>query len=213
MPKETFLFRSRPIVIQAFFGIILGIIIVVNTASTDHILHDFYVKPTIGHCYPENQDTYCTNMRELHNVPSNAQLELGDVYWKELARQALTIGLILFIIRISFSVLLRISNGARKIRPVDIFVALIWGLTASLIFLGGFLDVSYYFVQNQDVPSQLPWLNDIGLFQYTQGLFGEKDIVEIQDLYATIILSFAIIIFLWIIAMAWWVASPVKKVI
>ena len=56
---------------------------------------------------------------------SDAQLELGDIYWNEIARQAIMIGLILFIFRIAISVTLYINNGTRRIRAIDIYIALL----------------------------------------------------------------------------------------
>ena len=204
---------SKPILVQAVIGVIIGLIVVLNTAMTDHVLHDFYVKPTIGHCFPTNQDTYCTNMRALHGVDKFAQLELGEIYWNELARQAVTIGIILFIFRISISLIMHQYSGMRKIRLIDLYIAFLWGITASIIFVGGFLDLAYYDIQDEPIPSQLPWLNSQGLFQYSQDIFGEKNVVDVQDLYATMLISFGLIAFLWFIASAWWISQPIKTVI
>ncbi len=213
MVRQSFIQQTRPIWIQALFGVLIGLIVVVNTAQTDHVLHDFYVKPTIAQCFPSNQEDYCQTMRELHGVSSDAQLELGDIYWNEIARQAIMIGLILFIFRIAISATLYLNNQTRHIRLIDIYVAFLWGATASIIFIGGFLDLAYYYLQDQEIPGELAWLNDVGLFAYTQGIFGEKNLVEIEDLYITIIISFGLILVAWLFAMAWWTTQPIERVL
>ena len=211
--KQRFLQKSKPVLVQFVFGIILGTIIVVNTAQTDHVLHDFYVKPTISECFPTNQNAFCTAMRDLHGVESNAQLELGDIYWNELVRQALFIGVILFIFRIGFSLMVHHMGGMRKIHPIDLYIAVLWGLTASLIFLGGTLDYAYYIIQDEPVPDQLGWLNYKGIFLYTQGLTGDPNVVDKTDLYLSIFAMFVIIGGLWFIAMLWWYVGRVKRLI
>lgn len=211
--RQSLLQKSSPVLVQAIAGILIGIIVVTNTAITDHVLHDFYVKPTIGTCFPSNQEDYCMMMRELHGVHSMAQLELGDIYWQELNRQAIFIGVILFIFRFSITLMYEVYNGTRKIRLIDVYIAFLWGITASLIFIGGFLDLAYYLVQDEPIPETLPWLNDVGIFQYTQGIFGDPDVVDIQDLYISILITFKGIILLWVLGAIWWSQSNIKRVL
>ena len=99
----------------------------------------------------------------------------------------------------------------RKIRPVTILVALIWGLTASGLFLFGFLDFLYYELRAMDVPEQLPWLNNTGLFAYTQSYFGEPNTVDIQDLIATMLIGVGVFGAVWLFAMYAYVQSGLKQ--
>lgn len=211
--RQSFLQKSRPVLAQSVIGIILGLVIVLNNATTDSVLHDFYVKPIIAECYPENQSQFCRDIRDLHGLGTTAHIDIGGIYWQELARQSLMIGVILFGIRMSFSLLSVWFNDARHIRLIDIYVAMLWGLTASLIFIGGFLDVGYYWVQGQPIPDQLPWLSSAGLFEYTKAWFGDPNIVDKMDLYASVVVTIGFIILLWLSASFWWTTEKIKRVI
>ena len=210
---QTLLVRSSPVIVQSILAFVLGVAIVLNTAMTDHVLHDFYVKSTIAECHSSNQEDYCMKMRQLHGVSSTAQIELGDIYWTELNRQAISIGFIMFGVRISFSIMMHYLSGSRKIRLIDIYIALLFGLTSSILFIGGFLDIGYYWVQDEPVPDKLEWLNDVGLFAHTQVFYGQKDVVDRQDLYVTALLSFAIIGLGWLVAVYWWGSQRITRMI
>lgn len=184
--------RSVPVLVEVAFILVVGFLLVANTTITDIIFHDNYVKPAIAGCHPTNQDVTCVNIRTQMNLPEDAQLEIGNIYWQELNRQALFIGLIMFVIRIGISFILAILK-VRKIRITSILMALFWGLIGAGLFLFGFLDTFYYWFQGMDVPETLDWLNNAGLFAESKAWFGTPDNVEIQDLYATNILGLVII--------------------
>lgn len=191
--------NSIPVQIEGAFILIIAFIIVANTATTDIIFFDNYVLPAIEVCFPENQEEFCQNIRQRMGLPSNAQLEIGDIYWKELLRQAIFIGFILFAIRIVIGYFLMIQ-GIRKIRASTIFISVFWGLAGAGLFLFGFVDTLYFVLQGDDVPEELAWLNNAGLFQETRSFTGDPNIVEKEDLFLTNILGiFILVLFLLIV--------------
>ena len=205
-----FLTRSSGVLTEAVVVFAISFLVIGNITYTDIVFHDFYVLPAIETCYPENQSEFCTNIRDRHGIASDAQIEIGNIYWNELLRQAIMNGVILFAIRIGFAWMAK-RTANRKIRPVTILVALIWGLTASGLFLFGFLDFLYYELRAMDVPEQLPWLNNTGLFSYTQSYFGDPNTVDIQDLIATMLIGVGVFGAVWLFAMYAYVQSGLKQ--
>jgi len=195
--------KSQPILIEGIFIFLLGFIIVANTTTTDIVLHDNYVLPIISHCFPENQDDFCTQLRIDMGVGKNAQLDLGNIYWQELARQAVFIGVILFLIRIAIGFFLQIQ-GVRRVRFTTILMALFWGVVGSTLFLFGFLDTLYFVLQGEDMPSELRWLDNAGIFTETRMFTGTVDHVERDDLILTNILGLVVIFsFLFVIMLVY----------
>ncbi len=195
--------KSQPILIEGVFIFLIGFIIVANTTTTDIVLHDNYVLPIISHCFPENQDDFCTQLRIDMGVGKNAQLDLGNIYWQELARQAVFIGVILFLIRIAIGFFLQIQ-GVRRVRFTTILMALFWGVVGSTLFLFGFLDTLYFVLQGEDMPSELRWLDNAGIFTETRMFTGTVDHVERDDLILTNILGLVVIFsFLFVIMLVY----------
>lgn len=210
------LYKIRPVIYEGIIIIVIGMLVVANTTITDIKFHDFYVKPTISTCYPENQSDFCQTVRANMGLEKNAQLEIGDVYWKELARQAIMIGFILFMIRISFAILLHKAR-MQNIEIVTIFVAIMWGVVASGLFLFGFLDTFYYWIQGTDIEStlgedqQMLWLDGAGIFTETKSFTGTPDHVELMDLYLTNLLGLAVVGVFWLITMVLYAESGRRK--
>ena len=192
--------KSVPVLVEGVFILIIAFVIVANTTTTDIIIHDNYILPIISTCFPENQENFCVEIRQRMGLPSDAHMEIGDIYWKELARQALFIGVILFLIRIAIGYFLQIQ-GVRKVRLTTYLMAIFWGLVGTTLFLFGFLDTLYYVFQGEDVPNELAWLNNAGVFQETRSFTGDPSIVEKEDLFLTNILGIIIIISFLIIMM------------
>jgi len=202
--------KSKPIIIEGFLIIIIGLLIVGNTAVSDIIFHDKYVKPVIAECYAENQSTFCKEVRADHQVAIDAQLEIGEAYWNELARQAIVAGVILFVIRISFAIMLA-KAGVRKIRMTSIFMALFWGLVGSGFFLFGYVDTFYYWFVFESPPPTLEWLDGAGLFVETKTFTGTVEHVEIMDLYLTNILGLIVIGSFWVVIMFMFAESGLSR--
>ncbi len=193
--------KSVPVLVEGVFIIIIGFVIVANTTTTDIIFHDFYVLPAIETCFPENQEEFCQNIRQRMGLPSNAQLEIGNIYFNEIARQAIFIGVILFLIRLAIGYFLQIQ-GVRRVRATTFLMAIFWGLVGSSLFIFGFVDTLYYVFQDRDMPNELPHLNNAGIFQETRSFTGDPNIVEIEDLLLTNSLGVVIIISFLIVMMA-----------
>lgn len=184
--------KSTPVQVEGLIVIIIGFFIVANITVTDITFHDKYVRTAISTCYPENQDTFCTALRQEHGLKSDAQLEIGNFYWNELARQGLFVGFIMFVIRMSFAWFLQ-ANKIRKIRTSTILMAIFWGITGTGIFLFGFVDTFYYLIQGENFPNELAWLNNAGLFSESKTWFGDPTIVEVEDLFATNVLGLLVL--------------------
>ncbi len=192
--------KSAPVLVEGVFIIIIGLVIVANTTTTDIIFHDNYVLPAIETCFPENQEEFCQNIRQRMGLPSDAQLEIGNVYFQEIARQAVFIGVILFLIRLGIGYFLQIQ-GVRRVRATTFLMAFFWGLVGSSLFIFGFVDTLYYVFQDKDAPNELPHLNNAGIFQETRSFTGDPNIVEKEDLFLTNALGLVIIISFLIIMM------------
>ncbi len=184
--------KSYPILLEGGFIIIIGLVIVANTTITDIRFHDNYVLPAIETCFPSNQEEFCTNIRTRMGIPMDAQLEIGNAYWNELARQAIFIGVILFSIRLGIGFFLQVQ-GIRKVRATTILMALFWGVAGTTFFLFGFVDTLYFVAQGEDAPEELAWLNNAGIFVETRSFTGDPNIVEKEDLFLTNVLGILII--------------------
>ena len=193
--------KSVPVLVEGVFIIVIGLVLVANTTTTDIIFHDNYVLPAIETCFPENQEAFCQNIRQRMGLPFNAQLEIGNIYFAEIARQAVFIGVILFLIRLAIGYFLQIQ-GVRKVRVTTFLMAIFWGLVGSTLFIFGFVDTLYYVFQDKDAPNELPHLNNVGIFQETRSFTGNPNIVEREDLFLTNALGLVIIISFLIVMMA-----------
>ena len=121
------------------------------------------------------------------------QSGIGNKYWDRLLGQALEIFVILFAVRIVFAYMLQI--GARKrIRITSILIAIVWGASASTLFMFGILDTFYYVFQDDDIPDQLAWLNNAGVFTETKSFTGDPNIVDKADLFITNLIGIGILI-------------------
>lgn len=207
-PVSGLVTKSKPVIVEGIFIIIIGLIIVGSHTQTDITFHDKYVKPLIEECYPENQSTLCSDARAKHGVPKTAQLELGNAYWDELMRQAVMSGVILFTARLGFAFLIR---KIRKVRITSVLIALMWGITASGLFLFGFLDTFYYWMQGEDVPETLDWLNYAGVFNETKSFTGTPNNVEIMDLYLTNMLGLIVVGSVWVVIVFVFADSGLSK--
>jgi len=192
--------KSYPVLIEGAFIIIIGLVVVANTTITDIKFHDNYVLPAIETCFPANQEAFCTNIRTRMGIPMDAQTEIGNAYWNELARQALFIGFILFSIRLGIGFFLQVQ-GIRRVRATTFLMALFWGLAGSTFFLFGFVDTIYFVAQGMDAPEELAWLNNAGIFVETKTFTGDPTIVEKEDLYLTNVLGIVIIVIFLILLM------------
>jgi len=173
---------------------------------TDITFHDKYVKFLISECYAENQDKICTDYREQEGLPSNAQMEIGDPYWKILTIQPI-------ILSIAFAGFraLTITIRHRKITGLRVFMIILWGLVPFLLFYFGSIDVFYYVGRTMEIPDQLNWLNNAGIFKYTKTFGTDPLNVERSDLLFTFGLGVIFIAVLFFIAVKMYENSGLKS--
>ena len=163
-----------------------------SITATDIAFHDDYVKIVLSWCHPDNQDKFCTMFREEHGLSDTEQMGIGNKYWNRLLGQSLELFFSMFIIRIAFGYLMQIGIN-KKIRITTFLMAIIWGASASTLFMFGVLDTLYFVFQGIEIPLTLDWLNGAGVFTETRVWFGDPEIVDKQDLFATNIVGFAIL--------------------
>lgn len=188
-----YLQKTKPVFSEGIFAILIGFIAVFSITATDISFHADYVLIIESWCYPENQDEFCTNFREKHGLGMTDQSEIGDKYYERLLAQALEIFVILFAVRLVFAYMLQI--GARKrIRITSLLIAIVWGASASTLFLFGILDTFYYVFQEDAIPDQLAWLNEVGVFTETKSFTGDPLIVDKADLFITNLIGIGILI-------------------
>jgi hypothetical protein len=179
-----------------------GLSLVVLTYS-DIVNHDMYVLPIISECYAENQSNFCLDIRELHGLPSDAHITLGQAYWNLLQLQALGIGVLLFVLRVGFGFLAVGTKNAKK-DELLILKGFIWGGTFSLLFLFGWLDFGYYIMQHEPIPEQLPWLDQSGVFVWLKMFGADPLTVDRGDLYLAMIIGAVLILIPWILLIYKW---------
>lgn len=203
---------SKPVLTEGLIVLLLGLIIIYNITATDISFHGKYVGKLIEICHPKNQSDECNKFREWIGVGQNAQMELGNPYWEELARQAFVIGVTMFLIRISFSYILQRSH-MQKIRPSSIMMAVLYGVVGYGLFVFGVLDTLYFVMQGQPTPTDLAWLNEAGVFQYSKAWDGKPATVSMNDLYLTNFVGVLVIGSVLVMTMITFKESGMKKAI
>src|SRR3990167_4276705 len=183
---------SKVVFIEGLIAILLGMVFVSSITATDIAFHDDYVLVILSWCHPENQDKFCTMFREKHGLDMTDQSGIGAKYWNRLLGQSLEIFISLFLVRMAFGFMLQIGVH-KKIRITTFLIAIVWGASASTLFMFGVLDTLYFVFQGLDIPDTLHWLNGAGVFTETKAWFGDPTMVDRQDLYATNIIGFAIL--------------------
>ncbi len=178
----TVVTNSTPVQVEVLIAVVIGFLIVANTTVTDILFFDDYVLPDLSECHPSNQSEHCQDVRDRHGLAVDAQNEIGDKYWTELVRQGFFIGFILFVIRMAFGWLLA-REGIRKIQTSTILMAVFYGVVGAGIFFFGYVDTFYYIFQNEDIPSELAWLNGVGIFSEAKSWTGDPTLVEKEDLF------------------------------
>jgi hypothetical protein len=195
MSLEQTIINTKPVLVEGFLAILLGFAMVASITATDISFHDDYVKLIISECHPDNQSDECIAFRDYHGVGITEQIALGDKYWDRLLGQALEVFIIMFLARMIFAYMLQI--GARKkIRITSVLIALVWGASATTLFLFGVLDTLYYFIGDEtgQLPQTLSWLDGAGVFTETKAWFGDPNTVDQADLLATNLVGIGILI-------------------
>ncbi len=162
---------------------------------TDIQIFDTYVGLAIETCFPANQENFCQLIRERQNLPTDAQIEIGNVYWELLMVQFIVIPLGFAGFRF-----LTIAIRKRKFTGLRIFIVILWGLVPLILLSTGIIDVFYYVGRGLEIPDQLQWLNMVGIFEQTKALGNDPFNVEKSDLLFTFALGVIFIVLLFFIA-------------
>ena len=172
---------------------------------TDIQIFDSYVGLSIETCFPANQENFCMKIRSALGVADDAQIEIGNAYWELLMVQFI-------VIPIGFAGfrLLTILVRKRKLTGMRIFIVLLWGIVPLILMSTGIIDVFYYVGRGIEIPDQLEWLNNVGLFEQTKQFGLDPLNVEKSDLLFTFALGVILIILLFFFAVKMYEQSRLK---
>ena len=186
------IYQAKAIWYEGLIAIGLGFILVLSFTATDVSFFDDYVLTILAWCHPSIQDAFCTEFREQHGLGITEQNGIGNKYWDRLAGQAVEVFAIMFLVRMGFGAMLQMQH-VRNIRLTTVFMAVIWGASGFTLFMFGVLDTFYFIIQGEDIPSQLEWLDNVGVFTQTKALFGDPNVVDRNDLFATNLIGIGIL--------------------
>jgi len=189
---QDLLRRARPSHEEAIFAFFISALILTMMTYGDINLHDFYNRPIQAHCYPSNQDDFCMKQRELHGLAPDAQMELGNLYAQVMLVISLWASFIVFLIRFMMGLLAKDKHYGWLFG-----VAVLWGLTAIVLFASGWSDWGYFFFRDMEMPNDWPWLNETGFFKYTKVFGDDPNLVESVDLGITMLLGIAFVGGIW----------------
>lgn len=202
--------RTKPVFYEGLIVYFLGLIVIFNITATDISFHGNYVGFLIAKCYPSNHDKLCDDFRDYLHVPRDAQMELGNPYWNELARQALFIGITMFLLRLGISFLLSISH-MQKMRLSSWLMAVLYGAVGYGLFVFGILDTLYCLIVYHSLPTDLAWLNHAGVFEFSKAWHGDVNVVDSVDLILTNIVGIVMISGILLFTMIAFEDAKVKK--
>ena len=185
-----------PRVLSAQFVMVLILIIGYSwiIVDSDIVFFDNYVLPDIAYCNPDRyEQEHCLSLREKTGcMDSMDQNCIGNIYWQQVEKQAYGLAIVLFIARIIPSAVNHFS-GRKKFDKIAIIDAIWWSILALIIFMFGVIDYGYYVFRGLDIPDELPWLSNVGIFTHSMQLTGSPTVVEALDLKITFVLSFVAI--------------------
>lgn len=187
--------ESTPLIAELVGLFFITVLFTGLIVYTDIRIFDSYVGLSIKACFPANQENFCMLIREALNLAPDAQIEIGNVYWQLLGVQMIVIPLGFGAFR-----LLTIVVRKRKLTGLRIFVVLLWILVPASLLMFGIIDVFYYVGRGLEIPDQLEWLNNVGVFQFTAQLGNDPVNVERSDLLFTFALGVIFIILLFFTA-------------
>ena len=141
--------------------------------DSDIVFFDTYVLADIAYCNPDRyEQEHCQALREetgcIDSMDHNC---IGNT-----------------IARIIPSAVNHFS-GKRAFDKVAIIDALWWATLALIIFMFGVIDYGYYTMRGLDIPDELPWLDNVGIFNHTKEMTGDPMLVESLDLRITFVMG------------------------
>ncbi len=196
---------SRPMLAELVGLFVISVLVTGLLVFTDIQIFDSYVGLSIEVCFPDNQENFCKIIRERLNLTSDAQIEIGNVYWELLMIQAIILPL-----GFAFFRFLTIYIRGRRFTALRIYTIVLWGLVPLIFFSFGTIDFFYYVGRGIDIPDQLIWLNNVGVFEHTKSLGADPFTVEKNDLIITFALGVFFIGVLFFIAIKLYEASRLR---
>ncbi len=187
--------ETSPLVAELVGLFFISILVVGLIVFTDIKFHDDYVLDLIARCHADNQEDVCVEKRDKFGLAEDAQIELGDPYWEVLMVQFIVIPIGFASFRF-----ITIAIRKRKFTAMRIFMIFLWGAIPLILFLFGVIDVFYYVARGEDIPDQLAWLNNVGVFEHTKSFGNDPLNVERSDLIITFALGVMFIGLLFFIA-------------
>lgn len=197
--------ESTPLVAELVGLFFITVLLTGLVVFTDIRIFDSYVGLPIEVCHSTNFENFCQIIRERLGLAPDAQIEIGNVYWELLKIQMIILPLSFGIFR-----LLTIVVRKRKLTGLRVFVVLLWFLVPASLFMFGVIDVFYYVGRGIEIPDQLEWLNNVGLFNYTAQFGNDPLNVDRSDLLFTFGLGVIFIILLFFTAIKMYQHSNLK---
>lgn len=198
MRNTNFLNDLTPSVGEAVFALIFaGFVSMVIIAGADLQIHDHYILPLHG-CHPDSPDNdsqICQDIREKNGCgPDEPTRCIGQNFWIVLPTMSL-----LFAIGVGIARVVIGKLAGAKVNGMLFLIGGLWFLTAYILPFTGWADATYYWLQSEDIPEDLPWLNDFGVLNIIN-VGDDPNNVEREDLYFVMAIGLLGTIALWGIA-------------
>ena len=162
--------------------------------DSDIVFFDKYILEDISYCNPDRyEQEHCKKVRENTGcADSMEQLCIGNIYWRQVEKQAYGLAALLFMARIIPSIVNHFS-GRKKFESIAIIDAMWWSALALIIFFFGVIDYGYYVFRGIDIPETLPWLDHVGVFTHTKQISGDPTSVDEFELKLTFLLGLGVL--------------------
>lgn len=192
----------QPSIYEFIFMSVIAVLFLVAFTMIDMGLHDGYIRPIVAECYESNLSEFCEERRfellgtqesmsflpDIFLAEQDDQLRLGGVYWMTLLSIVIFFSIIIGVLRIVTG---RLAGA--EINPMLFLIGLLWGISIIVLYYFGWLDYLYFALRGLNIPTDLAWLNGVGIFKYVQG-FGVNENVNDTDLY--ILMSIGLVTFI-----------------
>lgn len=196
--NKNFLNDLTPSVGEAIFALIFaGFVSMLIIAGADLQIHDHYILPLHG-CHPdspENDSELCQDLRERNGCgPDEPTSCIGQNFWVVLPTMTL-----LFAIGVGIGRIVIGKMAGAKINGMLFLIGGLWFLTAYILPFTGWADATYYWLQGEEVPEELSWLNGIGILNIIN-VGDDPNNVEREDLYFVMFSGLGLVVALWTVA-------------
>ena len=182
---KDILAKPQPSKEEFIFAMIVVIAVTVGVGYIDAVIFDTFVKP---------------DMQGVDNWYA-----VGVPYWGVLSGIIVWVGIGLGVFRVVLGKL-----AGAKTDAMLFFTGGLWVVSTLIFYNTGFIDFLYYKLRGLTIPSNMDWLNNIGLFQWTRNFTGSEN-VEPADLYLTMGLGVLILVSLWLLIIHHYKKGTLRK--